>query len=125
MSLPIWLFAISLAGWATAFTLTGVARGLGELVGAVDRPRAGEVQLRSVPRSGGYAVLAGLWLALVVIVALQPAGVPSNPADDLKLLSILDSPQEAAGLIKDAAVNQFHLTYGIPKPKRRWWLGER
>ena len=89
MSLPIWLFAISLAGWATAFALTGVARGLGELVGAVDRPRAGEVQLRSVPRSGGYAVLAGLWLALVVIVALRPADIPSNPADDLKLLGAI------------------------------------
>jgi len=89
MSVPFWLFAIALAGWGTTFALTGIAQRLGELLGAVDRPRPGEVQLRSIPRSGGYAVLAGLWAAVVVIVALRPAGVRTNPSDDLKLLGAL------------------------------------
>ncbi len=86
MSLPIWLLAVSLAGWIATFALTGVTRRLGVLIGAVDRPRPGEVQLRSVPRSGGYAMLAGLWLAILVAVMLRPADVHASPNDDYKLL---------------------------------------
>jgi UDP-GlcNAc:undecaprenyl-phosphate GlcNAc-1-phosphate transferase len=86
MSVAAWLLLIVLAGWLTTFALTGTARRLGELLGAVDRPRPGEVQRRTVPRSGGYAMLAGLWLAIAVIVLLRPAEVHTNPNDDLKLL---------------------------------------
>src|SRR5215210_4470699 len=89
MSLPLWLLAISLAGWAITFALTGVARRLGELLGTIDRPRPGEVQVRSVPRSGGYAMLAGLWAAVAVIVLVRPSLVTANAADDFKLLGAL------------------------------------
>jgi UDP-GlcNAc:undecaprenyl-phosphate/decaprenyl-phosphate GlcNAc-1-phosphate transferase len=89
MSLPLWLLAISLAGWATTFALTGAARRLGELLGAIDSPRPGEVQVRSIPRSGGYAMLAGLWAAVGVIVLLRPAWVTANASDDFKLMGAL------------------------------------
>jgi UDP-GlcNAc:undecaprenyl-phosphate GlcNAc-1-phosphate transferase len=89
MNLTFWLVAISLAGWATTFILTGAARRLGELFGTIDRPRPGEVQLRAVPRSGGYAMLIGLWAALVLMFALRPASVATNPSDDFKLLGTL------------------------------------
>jgi UDP-GlcNAc:undecaprenyl-phosphate GlcNAc-1-phosphate transferase len=86
VSLGIWLVGVGLAGWVATFALTGVARRLGELLGTIDRPRPGEVQERAVPRSGGYAMLLGLWLALLVVVLLRPASVPSNVEDDWKLL---------------------------------------
>lgn len=86
MTLPIWLLVIALAGWLTTYFLTGIARRLGELLGAVDRPRPGEVQVRAVPRSGGYAMLVGLWVALALMLVLRPAEVRANPNDDVKLL---------------------------------------
>jgi UDP-GlcNAc:undecaprenyl-phosphate GlcNAc-1-phosphate transferase len=86
VTLPLWLLAISLAGWATTFALTGAARRLGVLIGAVDRPRPGEVQLHTVPRTGGYAMLGGLCAALAVLAVLRPEAVSTNPSDDLKLL---------------------------------------
>ena len=87
--LGMWLAAIVAVGGAATFALSAAARRLGELLGAIDRPRPGEVQVRSVPRSGGYAMLIGLWLALVVVVVLRPPMVLSNPADDHKLLGAL------------------------------------
>jgi UDP-GlcNAc:undecaprenyl-phosphate GlcNAc-1-phosphate transferase len=86
VSLPIWLLAVALAGWIVTFALTGAAQRLGRLIGAVDQPRAGELQRQAVPRSGGYAMLVGLWLALLLSFALRAAAIPSNPGDDLKLL---------------------------------------
>jgi UDP-GlcNAc:undecaprenyl-phosphate GlcNAc-1-phosphate transferase len=81
--------AISLVGWATTFLLTGAARRLGELLGAIDSPRPGEVQVRTIPRSGGYAMLAGLWAAVAVIVLLRPGWVTTNASDDFKLMGAL------------------------------------
>lgn len=89
MTLLLWFGAIFAAAWATTFALTGRAGRLGEWLGAIDRPRPGEVQLRSVPRSGGYAMLAGLWIGLAVILGPRPDGVRANPADDLKLVGAL------------------------------------
>jgi UDP-GlcNAc:undecaprenyl-phosphate GlcNAc-1-phosphate transferase len=47
------------------------------------------VQLRSVPRSGGYAMLAGIWVAVTIVVLFRPESVPANPADQLKLLGTM------------------------------------
>jgi UDP-GlcNAc:undecaprenyl-phosphate GlcNAc-1-phosphate transferase len=62
----------------------------------LDVPRAGEVQLASVPRTGGYAMLAGLWLALLVAYLLRDRflvdpelGPGWNPADDLRVLGLV------------------------------------
>lgn len=45
-------------------------------------------------------------------------------AADLDRWVVTDSPQEAAGLIRDRTIAQFGLTYG-PRMKPRWYLGER
>lgn len=89
MTLPFWLLTIALAGWLTTYLLTGIARRLGEWLGVVDRPRPGEVQVRAVPRSGGYAMLVGLWVALATMLMLRPAEVRANPSDDVKLLGAI------------------------------------
>jgi UDP-GlcNAc:undecaprenyl-phosphate GlcNAc-1-phosphate transferase len=80
-----WLLTIFLVGFTTTYALTRTAERLGQLLGAVDSPRPGEVQQRSVPRSGGYAMLIGLLTALVLAIAIRPAEVAANQADDVKL----------------------------------------
>jgi UDP-N-acetylmuramyl pentapeptide phosphotransferase/UDP-N-acetylglucosamine-1-phosphate transferase len=62
----------------------------------LDVPRPGEVQQSTVPRTGGYAMLAGLWLALLVAYALRDrflvdpdVGPAWNPADDLRVIGIV------------------------------------
>ena len=89
MSLQLWLLAVAAVGWLASFWLTGVARQLGHLLGILDRPRPGELQRAVTPRSGGYAMLLGLWLALLTMVLLRPAEVHHNPDDDRKLLGAL------------------------------------
>ena len=54
--LPWLLIAVAVA----AYALTRVAERVGRRMGVLDAPRPGEVQVRVVPRTGGYAVLAGL-----------------------------------------------------------------
>jgi UDP-GlcNAc:undecaprenyl-phosphate GlcNAc-1-phosphate transferase len=89
MSLQLWLLAVAAVGWLASFWLTGVARQLGHLLGILDRPRPGELQRAVTPRSGGYAMLIGLWLAMMVMALLRPTEVHHNPEDDHKLLGAL------------------------------------
>src|SRR5258708_10876553 len=65
-------------------------------MGVLDDPRPGEVQRWSVPRIGGYAMLGGLWAALLVAYALRnwflidpDIGPVWNPADDLRVLGLV------------------------------------
>src|SRR3954465_10093125 len=65
-------------------------------MGVLDLPRAGEVQRWAVPRTGGYAMLGGLWLALLVGYVLRgqllvdaDLGPDWNPADDLRILGLV------------------------------------
>ena len=51
----------------------------------MDVPRPGEVQRSSVPRTGGYAMLVGLWLALLVGVRAARLAVPDRPRDRARL----------------------------------------
>jgi uncharacterized protein (TIGR00730 family) len=44
-------------------------------------------------------------------------------ANDVTLLHLTDSPEEAAKLLRDAALQKFGLTYAKPR-RRRWWLFE-
>lgn len=89
MTASLWLATVLLLGVAATYVLAGAAGRIGEQLGLVDRPRPGEVQDRPVPRSGGYGMLVGLWIALLASLWLRPADVPANPQDDLKLLGVL------------------------------------
>ena len=44
-------------------------------------------------------------------------------ADDLGLLRVTDSVEEAAAIVHSVATTKFGLSYA-PKVKRRWWMGE-
>jgi UDP-GlcNAc:undecaprenyl-phosphate/decaprenyl-phosphate GlcNAc-1-phosphate transferase len=91
-----WLgLAFALAA-GTTYGLARLAERFGRRLGVVDVPRAGEVQRRIVPRTGGYAMLVGLWLALAVGYLLRGAflvdpevGPEWNPADDLRVLGLV------------------------------------
>ncbi|MBV9326585.1 MAG: hypothetical protein JO352_22720, partial [Chloroflexi bacterium] len=50
-----WLLLAFAAAAATTFGLALVAERYGRRLGVLDLPRPGEVQRRSVPRTGGYA----------------------------------------------------------------------
>ena len=81
---------------ATTYALARVAERYGRQLGVLDQPRAGEVQQAPVPRTGGYAMLGGLWLALFIgyltreWFLVDPATGPMwNPADDQRILGLV------------------------------------
>jgi UDP-GlcNAc:undecaprenyl-phosphate GlcNAc-1-phosphate transferase len=93
--LPWLLLAFGIAA-ATAFGLARVAERFGRRFAVLDAPRPGEVQRQVVPRTGGYAMLAGLWLALCVAYVLRgrflvdpDAGPAWNAPDDLRILGLV------------------------------------
>jgi uncharacterized protein (TIGR00730 family) len=45
-------------------------------------------------------------------------------SEDVDRLIVTDDPDEAARIVKDAAISQFGLSYGVPR-KPRWWMLER
>lgn len=85
----VWLGLSALAAWLVTFLVGAWSTRLGELLGTIDRPRPGEVQRRPVPRTGGYAMLLGLWCALGLMFVARPADLPTNREDDVKLLGML------------------------------------
>jgi UDP-GlcNAc:undecaprenyl-phosphate GlcNAc-1-phosphate transferase len=91
-----WLGLAFLIAAATTYGLSLVAERFGRRLGVLDEPRPGEVQSASVPRTGGYAMLGGLWLALLVAYLLRDRflidpelGREWNPLDDLRVLGLL------------------------------------
>lgn len=64
------------------------------------------------------------WSPLVELARtrLLPARM-IEPAD-IDRLTLVDSPEEVARIAHDAAVGLFGLTYGIPRKRRFWLLGE-
>jgi hypothetical protein len=42
---------------------------------------------------------------------------------DLSMLWVTDSVEDAVARIHDVGVQRFGLSY-VPRPKRRWWMGE-
>ena len=70
-------------------------------------------------------VLAGseYWRPLLDLLRSIQAGGALAPGD-FERIRVTDSPEEIAAIAKDAALSRFGLTYG-PKPRRRWFLGER
>jgi len=91
-----WLLLCFAVAVGATFGLAVYAERFGRRLGVVDEPRAGEVQRRSVPRTGGYAMLGGLWLALLVGYVLRAhflidpeVGPVWNPDDDLRVLGLV------------------------------------
>ena len=87
--LALWVLGVALTAAVAAYVLVGAAARHGRKLGMIDRPRPGEVQAYAVPRSGGYAMLAALWLAVGVAVFGRPGDVMATPGDDWKLLGVL------------------------------------
>ena len=92
---PWLLLALAVAVVAT-YLLTLVAERLGRRWAVLDRPRPGEVQRSVVPRTGGYAMLGGLWLSLLVAYLLRgrflvdpELGSDWLAADDLRMLGLV------------------------------------
>jgi UDP-GlcNAc:undecaprenyl-phosphate GlcNAc-1-phosphate transferase len=92
----VWLAIAFVVGALTTYLLALLAERFGRRLGVLDLPRAGEVQHLVVPRTGGYAMLGGLWAALCVGYALRPwllvdpeLGPEWNPADDLRIFGLI------------------------------------
>ena len=71
--LPLIAMTVALGvSFAGALVLTPIASWFGERFGLVDRPRAGEVQKRPAPRSGGYGLVIAFILAVIASFPLVP-----------------------------------------------------
>jgi uncharacterized protein (TIGR00730 family) len=64
------------------------------------------------------------WEPLIDYLRSQLLAAHTIDPADVDRWIVTDSPEEAVATIRDAAVQQFGLTYGAPA-KPRWWLGER
>lgn len=91
-----WLLIAFGVAVAATYGLSIVAERFGKRLGLLDVPRPGEVQRRTVARTGGYAMLAGLWLALLVGYLLRSRfltdpelGPAWNPDDDLRIVGLV------------------------------------
>ena len=91
-----WLLLAFVAAAATTFGLAVIAERYGRRLGVLDVPRPGEVQRKGVPRTGGYAMLVGVWVALLLGYATRSAflvdpetGPGWNPADDMRVLGLV------------------------------------
>ncbi|MBV9894434.1 MAG: undecaprenyl/decaprenyl-phosphate alpha-N-acetylglucosaminyl 1-phosphate transferase [Chloroflexi bacterium] len=91
-----WLLLAFAVAAGTTFGVAVLAERYGRRLGVLDVPRPGEVQRWSVPRTGGYAMLIGLWLALLVGYLLRSrflvdpdVGPVWNPDDDMRVLGLV------------------------------------
>src|SRR5919198_6145398 len=92
----LWLAVAFVVAAVTTYVLAVLTERFGRRLGVIDVPRAGEVQQHAVPRTGGYAMLGGLWLALLIGYLLRSRllvdpdlGPEWNPADDLRMLGLV------------------------------------
>jgi UDP-GlcNAc:undecaprenyl-phosphate GlcNAc-1-phosphate transferase len=91
-----WLVLAFVVATGVTYALARVAERAGERLGVLDKPRPGELQVKVVPRTGGYAMLGGLWATLLVAYLLRGAflvdptvGADWNSADDLRMVGIV------------------------------------
>lgn len=91
-----WLLLAFIVAVCATFVLAAQAERFGQRLRVLDVPRPGEVQHSTVPRTGGYAMLAGLWLALLVAYLLRDRflvdaelGPGWNPADDMRMFGLV------------------------------------
>ncbi|MCC6179635.1 MAG: undecaprenyl/decaprenyl-phosphate alpha-N-acetylglucosaminyl 1-phosphate transferase [Chloroflexi bacterium] len=87
--LLLWIGGVAALATLTSFLLVGMVIRHGRAFGMLDLPRPGEVQVRAVPRNGGYAMLGAVWLAVTLAVFGRPPEVHAPPGDDWKLVGVL------------------------------------
>jgi UDP-GlcNAc:undecaprenyl-phosphate/decaprenyl-phosphate GlcNAc-1-phosphate transferase len=75
--ITLWIVGVLLLAVLASYALVGLA------------VRAGEVQVRAVPRNGGYGMLVAIWLAVALAVFARPAELRAAPGDDWKLVGVL------------------------------------
>jgi uncharacterized protein (TIGR00730 family) len=95
-------------------------------IGTLDEIFETSVLIQTGKMKGFPLVLMGksFWgpLADYLRNTLLAAGTVDEP--DVSRWILTDSPEEAVDTIRKRAMAEFGLTYG-PRPKPRWWLGER
>jgi len=64
------------------------------------------------------------WRPLMSFLDDTLVGAGTLQAEELRHFHLTDSATEAVDLVRDAGTRRFGLSYG-PRPKRRWFLGER
>jgi UDP-GlcNAc:undecaprenyl-phosphate GlcNAc-1-phosphate transferase len=75
-------FAVALAA---SLVLTPLAARWSTAVGLVDRPRAGEIQRKPIPRAGGHAI----YLAFLLAVLLSLAIAPRQPLETHRIVGLV------------------------------------
>lgn len=85
MSKELSLFVVFVVAGLGCWALTYVAAEFGKRTGIVDRPRPGEVQVRVMPRTGGYALFFGFLVAVLIGAHL----VPRSEAESWRLTGVL------------------------------------
>jgi UDP-GlcNAc:undecaprenyl-phosphate/decaprenyl-phosphate GlcNAc-1-phosphate transferase len=88
-SSTFWLTSAALITAVVSLGLVGYAVRLGHRLGFVDAPRPGEVQRVVTPRTGGYAMLAAVWVGVAVSQLLRPDGIALSDQDSWKLAGIV------------------------------------
>jgi uncharacterized protein (TIGR00730 family) len=78
-------------------------------------------KVRSFP-----VVLLGIdfWTPLIALLRERLLAAGTIDPGDVSLVTLMDSPSEAAAYIREVVTRDFGFTYG-PRPKPRWYLGER
>ncbi len=89
MTVEIWYAIVIAVAFFTVIPMVLLAERVGTRVGLVDHPRGGEVQRFTLPRTGGYAVMAAFWTAILVSFVLPPAQEVRLHADNVRLLGVL------------------------------------
>ncbi len=81
------------------------------------------VQTRKILNFPVILIGVDFWQPLVDVVARTFLGEGTVDRVDMDRIFVTDSPEQAAGIVREAAIRQFGLRYGAP-PKRRRWLFE-
>ena len=72
MNVSVAAVIIVIVSFGLSMVLTPLAGELGRKLGLIDRPRDHELQVKTIPRSGGYALLASFLIAVVASLLLLP-----------------------------------------------------
>jgi predicted Rossmann-fold nucleotide-binding protein len=82
------------------------------------------VQTRKIKNFPIVLVGRDFWEPLVEFLRARPLAAGMIGTEDFEHLVVTDSPGEVARSVVDTALDRFGLTYG-PRPKPRWYMGER